>query len=191
MNLKNFLVSATVIVFGMIGCATHNPAPVAVNTPPPPAVVTPITVPTTPVVVAPSVPKDPTIKVTGDGWSLVFPDDSWSQMDAPDGVLALVQNDSLHARVMLVGDAFKGNTAKFSTIVLNGMKESGGKVLSQTTITINGNQFTYVKTLLGKTHIFGWLIAKNNNGYVLMCGAQNDPDSENTCNKIASTFHID
>jgi glucose/arabinose dehydrogenase len=193
MNFKNYFVSAALVAFGMVGCAAHNPAPVAVNTPPPPPAV--VAVAPAPVVVAapavPVTPKDPTVAVSGEGWSLSFPNDSWAQVDAPDGVLALVQNDELHARVMLMGDGFKGSTAKFSTMVLTGMKESGGKLVSQSTVTVNGNQFIYVKTLLGGTTIYGWLIAKNSTGYVLMCGASNDPDSETTCNKIASTLHLD
>jgi len=190
MNLKNCFVSVALVAFGMVGCAAHNPAPVAVNAPPPVVAVTPVPVViTTPAV--PATPKDPTVTVSGEGWSLSFPNDSWVQLDAPNGALAFVQNDDLHGRVMLMGDGFKGTTAKFSTMVLTGMKESGGKVVSQSTVTINGNQFTYVQTLLGETAIYVWLIAKNNTGYVLMCGAANDPDSETTCNKISSTLHLD
>lgn len=197
MNLKNYFVSA--IFAGLVGCAAHNPAPVAVAPPPPaPAVVAVAPAPTAPVVApaAPAAPVDPLL-VSGDGWSLKMPDASWESVDKDnlpsEEILALVQNSELSARGMLFGSPFRGPSAIFPLVVLKSVTENGGKIVGKpNTITINGNEFIHAVTTNGKLHIQVWAVAKNGNGYVLMCGSQTtNPKVAAACNQIASSLNID
>jgi len=203
MNIKKYIAPAVLVVFGLVGCASHHVTPVAVSAPPPPPAVTAVPVAPVPLPVpvatpvapaAPAAPVDP-LSASGDGWSFKVVDDSWVFVDKDelvDTVLALARNSQLNARVMLVGNPFSGNQAAFTAIVSQGATESGAKVTKLVKVTINGNDFQQVSLVDGKLHVQIWTLVKNGNGYAFMCGSQTtNPKVPAACTQMANTLHID
>jgi hypothetical protein len=194
MNFKKLIIPAIMVTIGLIGCSSHYTAPVAVNAPLPPAAAT--TVPVTPVVVDPVPPSDPLL-VSGDGWSLRLPDDNWESVDKDNlpaaEILAMLQNPKLTARGMFLSYSFNGPPANFPLIVLKSVDKSGGKLVGKAnTVTINGNVFVHANTVGGKLHVQVWAMAKNGNGYTLMCGSPtSNPEVATACAQIANSIHID
>lgn len=197
MNFKKLALVASLVTFGLVGCASH-PTPVAVNNPPPPPVETaaPVTTPP-PAPVASAPPADPLL-ASGDGWSLKVPNDSWELADADelsDGVLVRADNDSLKARAMLMSNDFPSPSAMFPVVVIKSVTSDGGKVVKSGTSTINGNQFNWadVNMTSGKltVHVRVWMLAKNGKGFALICGTPTtNPKVVAECQQMANTLEI-
>lgn len=196
MNFNKYIVAASLVTLGLVGCASHTTAPVAVAPPPPAPVVAVAPAPAAPITpAAPVAPVDPLL-ASGDHFSFKVPDATWeiaSADELPDeSVLAVAQNASTQTRVMLLGEATSLSTQDFLKNVLGGLAKNGVKVLSKpTNVTLNGNQFAYVETQMGKIHVYMWVTAKDGQSFGLMCGsASNAPSTKATCQSIAATLTL-
>ena len=203
MNFKKLIVAASIV---LAGCASSSHKPVAVNSPPPPPaapVASALPAPPPAPVAPPAAPVDPLL-VSGDTWSFRVPDENWevaSKDDLPgEDCVALSQNMTLKARLMLMSDAFPSDTATFNTFVLKGVTSDGGKLIKSAKVTINGTEWAWADTsmalrkgLIVRVQI--WNTVHDGNGFTLMCGGPTTSATANpavvaACKQIAGTLQL-